>query len=369
MKIMHLSDLHIGKQIYEQSLIEDQKYILNQILQIIKQENVTVLMLCGDIYDRAIPPSEAVLLFDYFLTELKKMNIKVLMIAGNHDSKERLSYAKNILENDNIFIETKVKDKIRKISIEDVDFYLLPYTKPIDVKEYFPEVTDYTSCIKELINNTDIDKSRKNIILSHQFVTGSNIDLQTSDSEVLSLGGMDNVDISVYNDFDYVALGHIHRSQKLLKEEIRYSGSILKYSFSESKYKKSVPIIDTTDMSIVLKELFPFRDLKDIEGNMDELLKNSSNDYIRAILTDEEELYDPINKLRKKYPNILKIEFKNKRSIYNDYDKNIKNIKEKSVLDLFEEFFLSQNNISLNEHERDIINEIIKEVNDETTNS
>ena len=165
MKIMHLSDLHIGKQIYEQSLIEDQKYILNQILQIIKQENVSVLMLCGDIYDRAIPPSEAVLLFDYFLTELKKMNIKVLMIAGNHDSKERLSYAKNILENDNIFIETKVKDKIRKISIEDVDFYLLPYTKPIDVKEYFPEVTDYTSCIKELINNTNIDKSRKNIIL------------------------------------------------------------------------------------------------------------------------------------------------------------------------------------------------------------
>lgn len=366
MKIMHLSDLHLGKVIHEQSLIEDQRYILDQIIDIIKSNNIEVLMLCGDIYDRAIAPSEAIILFDSFLTKLKLLNIYVLIISGNHDSKERLSFASNILVSDNIIIETNT---IKKVSIKDVDFYLLPFVKPVEVKELNPDITDYTSACKYLIDSIDIDKSRRNFILSHQFVTGSNFDVIKSDSEVLSLGGMDNVDISVYNDFDYVALGHIHRSQKLLKDTIRYSGSILKYSFQESKFNKTVPIIDSNNMNIELIPLVPRRDLVDIEGNLNDLLKSSSDDYIRAILTDEDELYDPINELRKKYPNILKVEFKNKRTLVNNDIDSITSIKEKTVLDLFEEFYLKQNNMSLDDNERDIINEIVKEVQYETNNS
>lgn len=365
MKVMHLSDLHLGKSIFERSLIDDQKYILDQIIDIIDENKVTVLMLSGDIYDKQVPSTQAVNLLDSFLTKLTKRNIKTLIIPGNHDSESRLGFGNKILENNGLIIENSYKGKLRKVVIEDVNFYLLPFIKPLNVRGYFEDVTSYNDAIKKIIEKTKINKNEKNILLTHQFYTLNGEYPELSDSE-LNLGGIDNVNIKLLDDFNYVAMGHIHRPQKLYKDTFRYSGSILKYSFSESKFNKSVPIIDTSDFSFDLIPLVPLRDLIDIKGTLDELLENSSDAYVRAILTDADELIDPLSKLRSKYPNLLKLEFSNKRYDYANNEVNLNSIDKKSKLDLFEEFYLLQNNVSLSEDLRDIFNSSIKEVENET---
>lgn len=359
MKIMHLGDLHLGKIVLEQSMIKDQEYILEQILEIINNKNIDVIMICGDIYDRAIPPIEAVTLFDEFLTKLERAKKYVLVISGNHDSKDRLKFGNRILENRNIYIESEFKGSLKKVTIDNINFYMLPFIKPSIIKEYFEDVVSYNDAVKKVIENTVINKNEKNIIMVHQFITGS----IKSDSETISLGGLDNIDVTLFKDFDYVALGHIHRPQKLTRETIRYSGSILKYSFSESLYNKSVPIIDDL-FNVTLEPLTPLRDLRDITGNISDLLKDTSDDYIRAIITDEEEIYDPIGRLRKKYPNILKLEIKNKRSSLNENNSYMAsgNIKERTPIDLFNEFYLNQQNITLSNELREILEDTVKEV-------
>ena len=380
MKIIHLSDLHLGKIVLEQSMIEDQKYILERIIDIIKKEEVEVVLIAGDIYDRSIPTVDAVNLLDDFLNKLTNMNLKVFIIAGNHDSKDRLNFASKLLESKNVYIEGSYTGNLKCITLNDkygdLNIYMLPFVKPADVKPFFEEEIDsYEGAVRLIIEKENIDKNKRNIILVHQFVTSGLESPERSDSENLSLGGIDNVDVSIFDSFDYVAMGHIHGPQKLKRETVRYAGSPLKYSFSECKHKKSVPVINFEEnIEYKLEELKPVKDMREIKGPIDQLLMEeiyslgNTEDYIKAVLTDEEDIYDAIGKIRKVYPNVLKLEIENKKTTVNLDSKTAAtgNIKERTELELFNEFYLNQNNIELTENQIKIMNEIIKEVNDET---
>lgn len=381
MKVMHLSDLHLGKNILEQSLIEDQEYILNQIINIIDKKKVDVVLIVGDVYDKAIPNVDAVKLFSKFLSKLYKLQVKVFVIAGNHDSKDRLSFGNDLFIDNNVYIEGIFDGRLKKVESKDsygvFNIYMLPFVKPADVRQFFPNISidSYDDAVRCIIENTKINKDERNVIMVHQFVTASGIDLIRSDSENISLGGIDNVDVSNFFDFDYVAMGHIHRGQKLIRETIRYAGSPLKYSFSEVNHKKSVPIIEfreKDDIKIDLVDLVPLRDMKIIKGNLDELLDKSFisninvNDYIGAVITDEDYVMDAIGKLRNVYSNILKLEYDNSRTnnYNNDVDKEFVDIKKFSEIDLFSKFYFMQNNVEMDMVRNSILKDVIREIKD-----
>lgn len=377
MRIMHLGDLHLGKSILEQSLIDDQKYILDNIIGIIKDKKVDVVLIAGDVYDKGIPSVEAVRLFSSFLARLYRMNIKVFVISGNHDSKDRLSFGNELFIDNGVYIEGIFNGNLKCVELEDeygkVLIYMLPFVRPADVRGYYPdvEINSYNDAIKTIIDNTNIDNNERNIIMIHQFVTGSGVEVERCDSETISLGGLDNVDVSNFFDFDYVAMGHVHRGQKLIKDTIRYSGSPLKYSFSEVNHKKSVPIIELKEkgnINIELVDLVPIRDMRVIKGKIDNLLDKevvsigNNDDYISAVVTDEDYVMDAIGKLRSVYKNILRLEYQNKRTvIVNDIDMMANDVNKKSELELFSEFYNKQNNVDLDEERTNIINNVIKE--------
>lgn len=379
MKFIHLSDLHIGKTILEQSLIEDQSYMLNQIIEIIKEEKIDAVLIAGDIYDRSVPSSEAVNLLDEFLNNLiKKIKVKVFIISGNHDSKERLNFGSRIFENDGLYIQTSYDGFIRNVSLEDeygkLNIYMMPFVKPADVKNYFEEeINGYDDAFRKIMDKEDVNQKERNIILTHQFITAGNSEPEKCESETLVLGGTENVDISNFDKFDYVAIGHIHGPQRIGRDTARYSGTMLKYSFSEVNHKKSVVIIDFKEkenLEYKLVPLKPLRDMRVIEGPIEELLKEENykgtnlEDFIRAIITNEEPVYDAIGQIRKIYPNTLRLDIKNSKSAQNlesDFTK-IDNIKQKDELELFDEFFEFQNNVNLNEIQKDVMRKIIDEV-------
>ena len=240
MKILHTSDLHLGKNLLEESFLEDQKHILDEIIEIVKEKEISVVIIPGDIYDRSIPPSDALKLFDEFITNLSNMNVKVLITSGNHDSNERLGFGSNIFDNFNIHIVTSYEGQIQKINIGDVDFYLLPFLKPFHIKhlmdaEEYEDIRNSNDMMKWILSKENINPSRINILLSHQFFMANEKLPEQSDSESISLnvvGTLDAIDASLLDDFDYVALGHIHKPQSILRETVRYSGTPLKYSFS-----------------------------------------------------------------------------------------------------------------------------------------
>lgn len=377
MKILHLADLHLGKVIQEQSLLEDQKYMLNEIIKKLQEENVETILISGDVYDRSIPQTDAIDLLDYFLNILiKDLKKQVFIISGNHDSKERLGFGNKIFENDGLFISSKYEGKIKKVELQDeygkLNIYMLPFIKPIEVKKYFnDESLSYDETIKKIIEKEDIDESQRNIILTHQFVTAIGEEVERTESEVLTLGGTDNVDISNYNKFDYVAIGHVHRPQKIGRDTARYAGTMLKYSFSEVNHKKTMPILDFKEkgnIDIKLVELKPLRDMREIKGPIEKLIENyeeeNANDYIRAIITNEEPVYDAIGQIRKIYPNVLKLEVQNSKIMSNIEFKteNLQKVKSKSEIELFNEFYKFQNNIELNEEQINLIQEIVKEI-------
>ena len=377
MKILHLADLHLGKVIQEQSLLEDQKYMLNEIIKKLQEENVETILISGDVYDRSIPQTDAIDLLDYFLNILiKDLKKQVFIISGNHDSKERLGFGNKIFENDGLFISSKYEGKIKKVELQDeygkLNIYMLPFIKPIEVKKYFnDESLSYDETIKKIIEKEDIDESQRNIILTHQFVTAIGEEVERTESEVLTLGGTDNVDISNYNKFDYVAIGHVHRPQRIGRDTARYAGTMLKYSFSEVNHKKTMPIIDFKEkgnIDIKLVELKPLRDMREIKGPIEKLIENyeeeNANDYIRAIITNEEPVYDAIGQIRKIYPNVLKLEVQNSKIMSNIEFKteNLQKVKSKSEIELFNEFYKFQNNIELNEEQINLIQEIVKEI-------
>ena len=384
MKILHLADLHLGKILQEQSLIEDQEYMLKEIIEIIKNENIEAVLISGDVYDRSVPPAEAVNLLDNFLKILiKELKIKVFIISGNHDSKDRLGFGSKIFEDEGLYIESKYNGNLRKVELEDsygkINIYMLPFVKPIEVKDFFEDdlENNYNTAIHKIIEKEKINKDERNIIMVHQFVTAGTIEPERTESEILSLGGIENVDVSNFDDFDYVAIGHVHRPQQIGRKEARYAGTMLKYSFSEINHNKSVPIIDFKEkgnIEISLKELVPLRDMREIKGPIEELLKKENyelgnvNDYIKAVITNEETVYDAIGQIRRIYPNTLKLEIRNSKTINGgqEQDLNLQKVKRKSELELFEDFYKSQNNVDLDEKQKEIIKDIISEVKDET---
>ena len=380
MRILHLADLHLGKILQEQPLIEDQKYMLEEIIKKVQEENIEIILISGDIYDRSIPQTDAVDMLDYFLNKLiKDLKKQVFMISGNHDSKERLGFGNKIFENDGLYISSKYEGQIKKVELQDeygkLNIYLLPFIKPVEVKKYFEdEILSYDETIKKIIEKENIDETQRNIILTHQFVTCIGEKVERTDSETISLGGIDNVDISNYDKFDYVAIGHVHRPQRIGRDTARYAGTMLKYSFSEVNHKKTIPIIDFKEkgnINIKLVELTPLRDMREIKGPIEELTKKgnykntNTEDYIKAIITNEEPVYDAIGQIRKVYPNVLKLEIQNSKSSVSQNDekeKELQNIKNKSEVELFNEFYKFQNYTELNDEQTQVIENIVKEI-------
>lgn len=377
MKILHLADLHLGKRVNEMSMIEDQKYILDQIITLIKEESVGIVLLCGDIYDKSIPTIEAIHLLDEFLDQLSKMAIKVLMISGNHDSIDRLSFGKSLFTRSNLYIASQFENEIEKITVKEngitVNFYMLPFVKSAYISHIFQLQTDsYEECFRYLIEHTKIDEEETNILLSHQFVTANKKNPELSDSETSSLGGIDNIDFHIFDPFDYVALGHIHKSQAMGREMVRYAGSILKYSFSEIHMDKKATILTIDakkEISLSFHPLKPLRDMREIECSLEELLKKQceigkQEDYMHVILTDEEQILDAIGKVRTIYPNVMQISFKNRRHMKQLESAQIKEdqISDQSPAELFEQFYKMQNHIDLDEKRLQLVLSVFEEV-------
>lgn len=379
MKIMHLADLHLGKVILEQSMIEDQRYILDQIIRIVKEKKIDVVLIAGDVYDKGIPNVEAVRLFSNFLARLYEGRIKVFVISGNHDSKDRLIFGNELFIDNGVYIEGIYSGSLKKIELKDefgsLSIYMLPFIKPADVRGFYPdeEINSYQEAVKCILNNTDINDSQRNIIMIHQFVTATGIEIERSDSESLSLGGIDNIDVSLFDKFDYVAMGHVHGAQKLIRDTVRYAGSPLKYSFSEIHQRKSVPVIEFKEkdnINIELVDFVPIRDMRVIKGKLEQLLDKdvialgNKNDYISAIITDDDYIMDAIGKLRRVYKNILRLEYQNKRTLNFEDDSRLfsDNVDKKSELELFAEFYQKQNGIELDRKRSSIIKEFIKDI-------
>ncbi|MDD5930785.1 MAG: exonuclease SbcCD subunit D [Spirochaetales bacterium] len=372
MKIIHLADLHLGKRVNEFSMCEDQKYIINQILEIIDEKKPDCMIIAGDVYDKSVPPVEAVELLDYFLIQLSNRKLPVFIISGNHDSPERLAFGSSLMESSQVFVSPAYDGTVKKITLNDdfgaVNFYLLPFIKPTTVRQFFPEerIEDYNDAVKAALKNLNLNKKERNVLVAHQFVTGA----QTCDSEEKSVGGMDNVSAELFFDFDYTALGHIHGPQKIIRENIRYSGTPLKYSFSECKHKKSVLFIELKEKENFSYECIPLKplhDMREIKGTYDQIMlkKNYENtnteDYVHITLTDEEDIPEVFSKLRTVYKNLMKIDYDNLRTqSYKNISENI--VETASPLALFENFYELQNNSKLDEESRKFLISQIEEI-------
>lgn len=373
MKLFHLSDLHIGRRIGEISLYEDQKYIIDQILAYAETELPDGVLIAGDVYDKSIPSVDAVDLLDYFITELISRRLPVFMVSGNHDSPQRLNFGSRILDKSGIHIAGVFDGKPVKKTLADdfgeVDIYMLPYLKPALVRPHFSnEIVTYEDALRTVIDSIGIDINRRNILVAHQFVTSGSSQPELSDSESISVGGLDNIDSSVFDRFDYVALGHIHKPQFINNEKIRYSGSPLKYSFSESLHDKSITVIELGkkhDLQIRTLPLVPLRDMRKIKGPVAELVRvgledpAGHNDFIHATVTDESEIYDALGRLRTVYPNILRIEFENERTVQTGSRTSASgSIEQKSPMELFEEFFGIQNDAELTDKQKRVMESV-----------
>ena len=374
MKFMHLSDLHLGKRVNEFSMLEDQVYILNKIVNIIDLEKPTAIILAGDIYDKPIPPAEAVELFDDFLYKLSQRNLKVFIISGNHDSAERIAFGARLFDKTGIYMSPVYSGNISPIEMSDefgkINIYMLPFIKPAHVRKYFSdkEISSYTDAVSTVIENMHLDTGIRNILVTHQFVTGAS----RTESEDISVGGSDNVNAEVFRDFDYVALGHIHRSQSCGSEYIRYSGTPLKYSFSESKDTKSITVIDIMEKGNIKLDfipLTPLRDMVEIKGTYEDLMLKSfyenttyPNDYVHITLTDENDILDVITRLRVIYKNIMKLDYDNQRTRSNSEINLINDMESKSPLELFDIFYESRNGQPLSNEQREFMENIIEDI-------
>ncbi len=373
MKLIHLSDLHLGKKVNEFSMIKDQEYILKEIIEITKEQKADGVIVAGDVFDRGVPPEEAIKLWDQFLVSLSKADIPVYVISGNHDSAVRLSEHSSLIENNGIFVSPKFEGEVKVCRLEDqygsLNIYLLPFVKPADVKRFYPdeEISDYTDALRAIIDGLDIDNAVRNVLVAHQFVTGAS----RCESEEIIVGGLDNVDASVFDVFDYVALGHIHGKQKIGRDTVRYCGTPLKYSFSEKDHVKSVSVVDIKskgDIEISEVELKPLHDMREIKGKYDDLVLKENyegtdvEDYIHAVLTDEDDVMEAISRLRAIYPNIMKLSYDNTRTRTNQVIGDAAYIEDKSPLELFGELFEKQNNQPMSEEQEQFVAEQIEAI-------
>lgn len=374
MKLIHLSDLHLGKRLGEFSMLEDQQYILTRIINIIDDETPDGVIIAGDVYDKSVPSAEAVELFDDFLVRLAKRKLQVFVIGGNHDSQERLAFANRLIDASGVHISPVYNGTAAKFSLDDnygtVDIYMLPFIKPANVKRFFPddEILTYTDALRLAINNMDINSANRNVLITHQFVTGA----MRSESEDISVGGSDNVDATVFMGFDYVALGHIHGPQNIGTERIRYCGTPLKYSFSEADHKKSVTVVELGEkgsFEIKTVPLVPKRDMAEIKGKYDELTlksfyegKSFTDSYLHITLTDEEDIPDAISKLRVIYKNIMKLDYDNQRTRHEVKLNGERDIESKTPLELFSVFYEQQNGISMTKEQSEFVGSMIEKI-------
>lgn len=374
MKFIHLSDLHIGKRVNEYSMIEDQEYILKKVLNIIDDEKPRGVFIAGDIYDKSVPSAEAVSLFDEFLVSLSKRNLKVFVISGNHDSPERIAFGGRIMENGGIFMSPVYDGDVCPVCLEDefgtVNIFMLPFVKPVHVRRFNEdaEIESYSDAVRIAVQNMKVDVSQRNIMITHQFVAGA----ERTESEEVSVGGTDSVAVGIFDVFDYTALGHIHRAQNCGSEKVRYSGTPLKYSFSEAKDKKSVTVVELGEkgkLDVRTVELTPLRDMYEIRGKYKELMSMDfykdtpyRDSYMHITLTDEEEIPDAIGKLRSVYHNIMKLDYDNIRTGSAGNGFAAADIENKSPFDHFEDFFSIQNRQPMNDRQRDFVKKLIEDI-------
>lgn len=374
MKFIHLSDLHLGKRVNEFSLLEDQKYILGEIIRVIDDEKPDAVLLAGDIYDTSVPSAEAVRMFDDFLFRLSRRNLQILAISGNHDSPERLAFAARLLSASGVHFSPVYDGTVTPVTLSDafgpIHFYLLPFLKPAQVRRFFPEekLESYTDALRTAIRALQINRSERNVLVTHQFVTGAS----RSDSEELSVGGSDNVDASVFEGFDYVALGHIHGPQNIGGENrIRYCGTPLKYSFSEAAHQKSVTVVTLSDRDapeVRTVPLIPMRDMRKLRGTYNELMAKPNHasiitdDYVQITLTDEEDIPYAIGNLRINYPNLMKLEYDNRRTRANAELDGAEAVESKTPLELFNELYEKQNGQPLSEEQMRFSAALIEEI-------
>jgi len=390
MRILHLADLHLGKNMNGFSLIEDQHYILEQILSIVETHQTEAVLIAGDVFDKAMPSAEAVKLLDDFLSGLTEKNQKVFMISGNHDSAQRIAYGGQIMKKADVYVSPVFRGIPEPVTLTDawgkLNIYLLPFIRPAVVRTVFSkekqeqteqekidqeqtedqstEIQSYQAAVEYVIRQIKLDLGSRNVLVAHQFLTNA----KPSESEEFSVGGMENIDASLFGSFDYTALGHIHRAQKVWQETIRYAGTPLKYSFSEAGQQKSVTLVDLEEKGKVqISEipLTPFRDCREVHGSYMEVTareqyqQKNTQDFVHVILTDEEEIFQAVSKLRLIYPNLMKLDYDNSRTRQNRMISAPLEEMSRSPMDLFEEFYELQNNQPMTQEQKDYAQELL----------
>ena len=374
MKLIHLSDIHLGKRVNEFSMLEDQAYILKKILAVVDEEKPDGVLIAGDAYDKSVTYTEAVQLFDDFLVRLAERKLPVFIISGNHDSPERLSFANRLIDAAGIHLAPVYNGVVEPIALSDeygpVNVYMLPFIKPAHVRGFFPdtEITGYSDAVAAAIGRMNIDKTQRNVLITHQFVTGA----QRSDSEELSVGGTDNIGAEVFCDFDYVALGHIHGPQNMDSGRIRYCGSPLKYSFSEAAQQKSVTVAELKEkgtLEIHTVPLIPRRDMVELKGSYQQLTLRESyenttyqEDYTHITLTDEEDIPDAVAKLRTVYHNLMKLDYDNTRTRHSAAISGAENVETRSPIALFAEFYELQNGLPMSAEQTELVAALIEKI-------
>ena len=377
MKLMHLADLHLGKRVNGFSMMEDQEYILNRILEIMEEEQPDGLLIAGDVYDKTIPPAEAVRLMDDFLTAVAAKNVPVFLISGNHDSAERVAFGHQLMQGSGIWISPVYDGTIRHHTLEDrwgeVNIYLIPFLRPSVVRSFFPdaEIGDYTDALRTIIEDLQVDTSRRNVVLAHQFVTAAGALPETCDSEQLSVGGLDRVDGSVFSPFDYTALGHLHGPQRVGRETLRYAGSPLKYSFSELHPKKSVTVAELREKGVTeIRQipLQPRREMIELRGTFEEILEEARKkgeprtDYYHMILTDETDVVDALSRLREYYPNIMLLDYDNRRTRSQKEVEQMDRVEERTPGELFAALYEQQNGQEMDSDRKEYLDGLIREI-------
>lgn len=374
---MHLADLHLGKRVNGFSMMEDQEYILNRILEIMEEEQPDGLLIAGDVYDKTIPPAEAVRRMDDFLTAVAAKHVPVFLISGNHDSAERVAFGHQLMQGSGIWISPVYDGTIRHHTLEDrwgeVNIYLIPFLRPSVVRSFFPdvEIEDYTDALRIIIEDLQVDTSRRNVVLAHQFVTAAGALPETCDSEQLSVGGLDRVDGSVFSPFDYTALGHLHGPQRVGSETIRYAGSPLKYSFSELHQKKSVTVAELREKGeaeIRQIPLQPRREMIELRGTFEEILAEArkkgepQTDYYHMILTDETDVVDALSRLREYYPNIMLLDYDNRRTRSQKEVEQLDRVEERTPGELFAALYEQQNGQEMDSDRKEYLDGLIREI-------
>ena len=373
MRFLHLADLHIGKRLNEFSLIEDQKFIFDKILNIIDEKKIEAVLIAGDVYDKPVPSAEAVTVLNSFLNSLAKRNLKVFVISGNHDSQERIGFGAELISQSGVYMSKPFSGNVETHKIKDeygeINIYMLPFIKPAMVKHVYEEadIDSYDSAMAYVMEQTKVDESERNLLIAHQFVRGAD----RCDSEEVSVGGIDEVSVENFKRFDYVALGHLHSPQHIKSEFVRYSGTPLKYSFSEAKHQKTALIVDMKEKGNIILEkvpLIPKHDMIEIKGKYQEIMSKDfykdidRMDYAHVTLTDEQDVLHAMELLRTVYPNIMKLDYDNTRTRSNNEIKGGENVEKKQPLDLFKEFYELQNNQPMSREQVDFMDKLIKDV-------